>query len=87
MCDPTIPIYIQVTQLVKHLPVGRQHAIAENVGRLLKKWILGEYVSGKCSFAIISNRDGDCHDRVIFLHSKLTFSWYTAASRLVLAPS
>lgn len=33
-----IPFYIQVTQLIKHLSVGRQHALSENVGGLLRKW-------------------------------------------------
>lgn len=42
-----IPFYIQVTQLIKHLSVGRQHALSENVGGLLRKRNGDEYDSGK----------------------------------------
>lgn len=44
-----IPFHIQVTQLVKHLSVGRQHALSENVGRLLKRGNAGELVSLECT--------------------------------------
>lgn len=44
-----IPFYIQVTQLIKHLSVGRQHALSENVGGLLRKQNGDEYDSGKCN--------------------------------------
>lgn len=30
-----VPLHIQVTELVKHLPVWRQHAFSEYVRRLL----------------------------------------------------
>lgn len=30
-----VPFHIQVTELVKHLSVGRQHALSENVRGLL----------------------------------------------------
>ena len=39
-----LPFHIQITELVKHLSVRRQHALSENIGGVLWRWCSGQYL-------------------------------------------